>query len=155
MEQINEVVKTLSAFSAIAVSLTAIIGLLSLVFKPIRKIIIWVYKRVTGAKDKNEAVLKRIADVETTLSNKVDEVRVDLTQMIQEVSDSNDKNEKNRIRWEILDFANSCKNGREHTQDEFRHVIELKDEYEALLKKTGEKNGYFDAEFEYILHLYY
>lgn len=30
-----------------------------------------------------------------------------------------EENEKDRIRWEILDFANSCRNGRKHTKDEY------------------------------------
>ena len=154
MDQINEIVKVFSAFSAIAVSLSAIIALLSAIFKPIRSAVSWCYKRIVGNKDKNEAVLKRIDDVENTLSKKIDSVRTDLEDKIKEVSDSNDKNEKNRIRWEILDFANSCKNSRRHTQDEYKHIIEAHDEYELLLEKTGEKNGFLDAEYEYILKQY-
>ena len=30
-----------------------------------------------------------------------------------------DENEKDRIRWEVLDFDNSCRNGSRHTRDEF------------------------------------
>lgn len=133
-----------------AVSLTAIIGLLSLVFKPIRKVIVFIYKKVTGGRDKNKEILDKIDDV----SKKVDQVREDLTEKIQIVSKSNDKNEMKRLRWEILDFANSCKNGRRHTQDEFKHVIEVHDDYTTLLESTGEKNGFLDAEFEYILEIY-
>jgi len=62
-----------------------------------------------------------------------------------------DENEKDRIRWEVLDFANSCRNGRRHTKDEFQHVITLNGKYKRLLKKTNDENGVFDAEYEYIL----
>lgn len=148
--RLDEIAKMLSLFSAMAVSLTAIIGLLSLVFKPIRKAIMYVYKKVTGGRDKNKEVLDKIDGV----SKKVDEVRDDLTAKIQVVSRSNDKNEMKRLRWEILDFANSCKNGRRHTQDEFKHIIEVHDDYETLLKSTGEKNGFLDAEFDYIREIY-
>ena len=65
-----------------------------------------------------------------------------------------DENEKDRIRWEILDFANSCRNGRRHTKDEYQHIITLRDKYNNLLEKTGEKNGVFEAEYQYILELY-
>ena len=65
-----------------------------------------------------------------------------------------DENEKDRIRWEVLDFANACRNGRKHTKDEFQHIIALKDKYVTLLKKTGDKNGVFDEEYSYILDLY-
>lgn len=63
-------------------------------------------------------------------------------------------NEKDRIRWEILDFANSCRNGRKHTRDEFQHVIVLHDKYIDLLKKTGDSNGVFDLEYAYIERIY-
>lgn len=65
-----------------------------------------------------------------------------------------DENEKDRIRWEVLDFANSCRNGRRHTKDEFQHIIVLNDKYKKLLRKTNDINGVFDAEYEYILKLY-
>ena len=65
-----------------------------------------------------------------------------------------DENEKDRIRWEILSFANSCRNGRKHTYDEFRHVVDLKDKYEKLLKKTDDKNGVFNLEYEYIQRIF-
>ena len=73
---------------------------------------------------------------------------------IQGVQSTVDENEKDRIRWEVLDFANACRNGIRHTKDEFQHIITLKGKYETLLKKTGDKNGVFDAEYRYILDLY-
>lgn len=64
------------------------------------------------------------------------------------------ENEKDRIRWEILDFANSCRNNRKHTKDEFQHIISLNDKYKELLKKTGDTNGVFEVEYQYIKNLY-
>lgn len=65
-----------------------------------------------------------------------------------------EENEKDRIRWEILDFANSCRNGRKHTKDEYQHIMTLNDKYTKLLAKTHDKNGVFEAEYEYIKKLY-
>ena len=65
-----------------------------------------------------------------------------------------DENEKDRIRWEILAFANSCRQGILHTKDEFEHVVALNDKYKSLLAITGDKNGVFDAEYDYIYKLY-
>lgn len=65
-----------------------------------------------------------------------------------------EENEKDRIRWEILDFANSCRNGRRHTKDEYQHIMTLNDKYIKLLEKTHDKNGVFEAEYEYIKKLY-
>lgn len=63
-------------------------------------------------------------------------------------------NEKDRIRWEILDFANSCRNNRRHTRDEFQHIVALNDKYKRLLKETGDTNGVFEVEYNYIQDIY-
>ena len=63
-------------------------------------------------------------------------------------------NEKDRIRWEILDFANSCRNNRKHTRDEFQHIVALNDKYKRLLSETNDTNGVFEVEYNYIQDLY-
>ena len=65
-----------------------------------------------------------------------------------------DENEKDRIRWEILSFANSCHTGSNHSKDEFDHIMALNDKYKKLLKKTDDTNGVFDIEYKYISELY-
>lgn len=154
MEQVDQFLKVVTTFSSIAISLTAILAFLSAFFRPIRNFIVWVYKKINGNRDKNAEMINKIDEVKTCLSKEVENVRVELTEKIQEVSNSNDRNEMKRLRWEILDFANSCKNKRKHTQDEYRHIIEVHDDYEELLEKTGAENGFLDAEYEYILRLY-
>lgn len=59
-------------------------------------------------------------------------------------------NEKDRIRYEILSFANSCRNGVKHTKDEFEHIVELNTKYKKLLEETDDENGVFEIEYEYI-----
>lgn len=66
-----------------------------------------------------------------------------------------DENEKDRIRFEVLDFANSCRRGVHHTKDEFEHIISLHVKYERLLKKTNDENGVFTEEYNYILEIYH
>ena len=66
-----------------------------------------------------------------------------------------DENEKDRIRYEVLDFANSCRRGVHHTKDEFEHIISLHSKYERLLKKTNDENGVFTEEYKYILEIYH
>ena len=65
-----------------------------------------------------------------------------------------DENEIDRIRWEVLDFANTCRNGRRHTKEEFDHIIAQNDKYHNLLEKYKMENGVFDAEYAYVLRLY-
>lgn len=74
---------------------------------------------------------------------------------IHAIRDQVDNNEKDRIRWEVLDFSNSCRNGIRHTKDEFQHIIDLHDKYVKLLEKTHDTNGVFTAEYEYVLRLYH
>ena len=74
---------------------------------------------------------------------------------IQEVKVQQLTNEKNRIRFEVLHFANSCRNHVKHTKDEFQHIVDLNDAYEKLLKETDDANGVFTEEYKYILKLYH
>ena len=79
----------------------------------------------------------------------------DLKSAVQKINDDIDDNEKDRIRWQVLDFATSCREGRFHTKDEFQHIFKLKDKYEALLAKTNDTNGYFDEQYKYIKDIYH
>lgn len=78
----------------------------------------------------------------------------DLKGQVEEQGKDIQRNEMDRIRWEVLDFANSCRNGRKHTKNEFAHIIDLNKKYEALLEKTGEENGVFEADYEYVMGIY-
>ena len=78
----------------------------------------------------------------------------DLITKVNEIEKEQKENEKDRIRWEILAFANSCHSGEKHTKDEFNHIIELNDKYTRLLAATEDTNGVFTAEYGYIYKLY-
>lgn len=78
----------------------------------------------------------------------------DIKKQLDEITKEVRDNEKDRIRWEILDFANSCHNGRKHTKDEFRHINKLNQKYIKLLKETEDSNGEFEIEYQYIKDLY-
>ena len=103
-------------------------------FNPITAICKWIGKAINGE------VLSRLTGLE---------VRADQQRK------SIDENEMDRIRWEVLDFANACRNGIRHTKDEFQHVIALNEKYHKLLERYDDKNGVFDAEYAYILELYH
>ena len=100
---------------------------------PWSALITWIGKIITAGLHED------IKEVESTLTD---------------LSASVDENEKDRIRWEVLDFASSCREGRKHSKDEFQHIIALNDKYENLLKKTNDKNGVFMAEYQYIQRIY-
>lgn len=73
---------------------------------------------------------------------------------IEELERTIDENKMDTIKWEILEFANSCRNNVRHTKDEFDHIIAQNDKYHKLLDKYKMENGVFDAEYAYILRLY-
>lgn len=45
------------------------------------------------------------------------------------------------IRRDILEFANSCMNGRKHTKEQFDFIIKECDDYESYIEKNKIKNG--------------
>jgi len=77
-----------------------------------------------------------------------------LMEKVEKIEKDVKTNEKDRIRWEILDFANSCRNNRKHTRDEFQHIVALNDKYKRLLKETNDTNGVFEVEYNYIQDMY-
>lgn len=65
-----------------------------------------------------------------------------------------DNNEKDRIRYEILDFARSCRKDDPHTKEEFDHILEQYDKYEVILAKLEQPNGKVTQAMRYINQLY-
>ena len=82
--------------------------------------------------------------------SKIDGIIVKITNLENEMKG----NEKDRIRWEILSFANSCRSGHKHTKDEFDHIIRLHDKYEILVKETNDPNEVFTMEYNYVKEIY-
>ena len=78
----------------------------------------------------------------------------DIRKKIDSMAKAIDDNEKDRIRWEVLAFSNSCRNDTKHSKDEFEHIVVLNEKYKTLLAKTKDSNGVFEAEYEYIVELY-
>ena len=73
---------------------------------------------------------------------------------LDEMRDDIDENEIDRIRWEILDFANSSRNGRPHAKEEFDHIISMHEKYEGILERKHRKNGQVERAYAYIVDLY-
>ena len=120
-------------FWAIIIGLSTLIQIAPIKLNPWTAIFKWVGNKING-----------------DLNKKID----DLVKDVNELSAQRKEDEKDRIRWEILDFANSCRHNHKHTKDEFQHIIELNDKYKKLLKETNDENGVFEAEYEYIQEVY-
>lgn len=82
------------------------------------------------------------------------QINGEIKEEIETLNKTMDQNEIDRIRYEILDFANSCRNGRHHSKDEFHHVVEINEKYHKLILKNQITNGVLDAEYAYIERIY-
>ena len=110
----------------------------------------WIGKIITGdACSKIDSIIAKVNKIDG-LVEKVDNLKTELDALKLDTMN----NEKDRIRWEILDFANSCRHEEKHTRDEFQHIVDLNDKYRALLKATEDSNGVFDIEYKFISDQY-
>lgn len=66
-----------------------------------------------------------------------------------------DENEIDRIRWEILNFANDCRRGRNPVKDEYEHIISQNSKYKSLIKKYDIANDVYTEEYNFILDRYH
>lgn len=97
------------------------------------------------------ALLKYIGKVTNSeLTEKFDKLEGELKQLKREfeVKNANDK------RWDILDFSNSCRNGRKHGREEWEHVINQLKEYETYVEEHHIDNGVIEEETKYLRELY-
>ena len=58
------------------------------------------------------------------------------------------------MRWDILNFANSCRRGVEHGKDSWRHAMSQLAEYEDYTEKKGITNGVIEEDAHYLRELY-
>lgn len=78
------------------------------------------------------------------------DIRKDIADLREDV----DRQRMSTIRSLVLDFSNSCLNGRPHTKEEFDHVIAENGNYEDLVIKYKEKNEVYTEAYGYILRTY-
>lgn len=59
------------------------------------------------------------------------------------------------MRWEILNFANTCRHGIHHSKDEWRHVMDQLAKYEDYTEAKGISNGVIEEDSKYLRELYH
>lgn len=57
-------------------------------------------------------------------------------------------------RWHILSFANSCRNGKLHSREEWKHAISELREYEQYTADKHIENGVIEEDAKYLRELY-
>lgn len=78
-----------------------------------------------------------------------------LTSRLDAMEKSNDMQTVRQIKAHVLDFANSCMNGRKHTFRDFRNIIKENKQYETLVEKYGLVNDVYKDDFEFIMEIYH
>lgn len=69
-----------------------------------------------------------------------------LSKQIKKVDEKVDINERDRIRYEILQFSSSLREGYRRSENEYTHIEELYQKYHDELKA----NSYITSEMDYI-----
>lgn len=93
---------------------------------PVSSVLRWIGKKLTG------------------------DIRKDIADLREDV----DRQRMANIRSLVLDFSNSCLNGRRHTREEFEHVIAENHHYDELVRKYGIANDVYTEAYEYVLRVY-
>jgi len=78
------------------------------------------------------------------------DIRKDIADLREDV----DKQRMSNIRSLVLDFSNSCLNGRKHTKEEFDHIIAENHHYEKLVTRYEVANDVYTEAYAYILRTY-
>ena len=100
-------------------------------------------------KDLNNSINKLSTEVDE-LKTEVDTVKAENEKQMRVI----DMNDANFIRTTILDFANSLRQGQDHTQEEYDHIVDMNDKYEMYVKQYDIHNGRFAQAYKYILTCY-
>lgn len=91
------------------------------------------------------------------IGNKMTEdLRKDVGELRDKVDNLEEKvnsGEVDRIRHDILNFANSCYHGTLHSKEEFAYIMNLHMKYCQLID-CEQENGQVDVDFEYIVETY-
>ena len=113
--------------------------------------------------DANNAKIEASFNTISEHLNKVDNqlanvmlINAEQTKTIEHMNEKIDTNEIDRLRWEIISFANSLRNddGQSATLEGYNHVFDAYGKYEKLLEALGRKNGKIDNEYAYIKIMY-
>lgn len=97
----------------------------------------WVLKAICDAI--NKPVIDRLSTVEKKLDDHIKESVIDKI---------------SRRRSIILDFSNSCLNGRKHTKEEFDFIISECDKYTMYCEENNVPNGVANAAIKEIKRIY-
>lgn len=77
-----------------------------------------------------------------------------MDERISELEQKMDDQKIGHMRWEILGFSNSCRNGVLHSKEEWNHVIEQIRDYEEMCERLNIANGVIEEESTFLRGMY-
>lgn len=138
MTIIDLIGETLTSPSVIIIGVLSLIEVVPVRINPWTKLFSWVGHSIS------DAVVGDIKDDLAETKQKVSEFKRDFEQT-----------KANDMRWNILNFANSCRRGEKHGKDEWRHVMAQIAEYEEYTEEKGIVNGVIDEDSKFLRELYH
>ena len=79
----------------------------------------------------------------------------DLREELIELKTDFEKKKTEDMRWEILNFANTCRREQKHSKDEWRHVMNRLADYEEYTEQKGITNGVIEEDAHFLRELYH
>ena len=123
----------LSVGGIILVIVLSLLQVSKIPFNPWSSVLKWIGNKL------NADIAKEVAEIKERLNKHIEE---------------SEKKELSDTRRDILEFANSCMNGRKHTKEQFTFVIKECDEYESYVETNHIRNGEVTAAISEIRRIY-
>lgn len=112
---------------------------------PISSIFNWIGTKITID------IKRDIEEMKCNTQNHYDELKTE----IENTKYAVDMQRIANIKAVVLDFANSCRNGRKHSKEEFTYILSENNEYEELIRKYKLVNNVYKEDFAYIKEIYH
>jgi len=145
-------INVIKDISAVVGCISASIGLIVLIFKPIRtKISRYIKEKTTEdevSKQRTE-ILKKIPEIYDKLDIMADQ-NLEIINRVSQLEEQVVTNEQDRLRSELYDCGNRCRRGMMLYPEEYEHVREIYQKYSEVLKC----NHLGTLEYEYITRFY-
>ena len=132
------------------------------VLKDIKELKATTDSRITDLDTKLTDLRGDLDDFETRTKDEMKKIQVGTTancsllkKRLGQIEKSNDLQTLRQIKAHVLDFANSCLNGRKHTKKDFENILKENEEYERLCKKYKLRNNVYTEDYAYIMKIYH
>ena len=112
-------------------------------------------EKITSLEEQQQSCANKMEQMQQSFMEQIEQTQEQIELNRIEAIKNDDIKEAYHLRWEVLDFADRCKNNSPVTENQFKHIFSEHDRYMAYIEKYGIDNGLEEAEFEYIKQLYF